>query len=1190
MKRKLFSLLVLLVTAVTGAWAKTYTTFQLGDVIKLGDQFAPIVDWQIRIEGAGGSWLNPGNTYTLKRAKVDGTVNVDENGNKYAFVNENDASDILVLFDVTETSDGAEVKAVSDTPSFTVGVHEVTIDTGDAFDLKVGTNAQGTVKFYVGEAEVTKAAEGATVTVAIEPNTGWSVGGLQGLWYAANGAAKAPKRAQTGVDLLKDFELNPVEGNPNAFTFTMKRANAEFNVSYRKLLTHADITIPSIAAVTYTGQALTPAATVKDGETTLVLDTDYSVSYESNENAGTGKATIVGIGKYSGQVVKTFTINKADITPTAPTAMTQLTFNGQAQTLVAAGSITGPGNMEACEMQYSLDGQTYAKELPTATNAGSYIVYYKVVGDANHNGVDAQFISVAIYKAALTNVLLQTATLTYNQQEQSPVITGVKAGTLDVPAEAYTISGNKATNVGNYLIEIVPKDDAQNYDGTAKAQWSIVAADANLFTIQLSNSSLVYNGTELKPTATVKDGETTLVEGTDYTLAYTNNVNVGTATVTATGIGNYSGTKTATFTITQADMVITVPTVKEGLVYTTQPQALANAGTVEGGELFYSLDNQTWAKTVPTGTDAKEYTVYYKIEADANHKPVDPQNFKVTIDQATLTTTSLAETNFIYNQQEQTVLVSYVNAGTIAVAAESYDIAGNKATNVGNYTAKITGKGNFKGEVTAQWSIVAANANLFELTLGTTEYIYDGTAKTPTVTVKDGSAVLTEGTDYTLAYTANTAAGTATVTATGKGNYTGTQTAQFTIKPAKLTSVTLEEAEFSYNFVNPVAQTVGIVEVKAGDLIVPAAQYEVEGNTQTEPGTYTVTVTGKTNFTGSVTADFVILRQVVDGEGEKTETGEEVDDIDMTVSVVNRAKKELSIDEITEGTGSTGDDLTVNIPAQINGWSVVSISAGAMAGMNNVTDIYMPDTDEPIQVEAGALSGLATIHTTLALLDDYALMAGLQPNYEATKVLCTVTPANKYWTLGTGCDVILPEDVDAYVVKVKNTAEVATEIIPEEMLQRDDERIIKANNGVLLLGEPGKSYDLWAYCGRIPSGMPIATADNKDYGNDNRLEPVVEKKHYESGYYFVLQNNEFYNILAEGDEVKVPAGKAVLHLGNNHAGAKAKVLRIDDSATAISGTPEKSGLSDEIYDLSGRKVSKATKGIYIINGRKMVIK
>ena len=411
--------------------------------------------------------------------------------------------------------------------------------TGDAYALSVGTNDHGTVKFYVGQNEVTTAKEGQTVTVEITPATGWSTGSIKGLWYAANGAAKAPKRAQSNIDLLKDFELEPVEGNPNAFTFVMKRANAEISVSYRKLLTHTDISFEDIAAVTYTGQALTPDVTVKDGSTVLTKDTDFSVSYESNENVGTGKATIVGIGLYSGQVEKTFTINKADITPTAPTAMTQLTFNGQAQTLISAGSITGPGNMEACEMQYSLDGQTYAKELPTAVNAGSYTVFYKaavnagsytvfykVVGDANHNGVDAQFINVAIYKAALTNVLLQASTLTYNQQEQSPVITSVKAGELVVPATDYIVSGS-ATNVGTYTMTVMAKESADNFTGTATAQYSIVAADANLFNITLGTSTFTFNGTELKPTVTVKDGEATLVENTDYTLAFTNNVNVG---------------------------------------------------------------------------------------------------------------------------------------------------------------------------------------------------------------------------------------------------------------------------------------------------------------------------------------------------------------------------------------------------------------------------------------------------------------------------------------------------------------------------------------------------------------------------------------------------------------------------------------------------------------------------------------
>lgn len=1053
------------------------------------------------------------------------------------------------------------------------------------YDLKVGTNAQGTVKFYVGEAEVTKAAEGATVTVAIEPNTGWSVGGLQGLWYAAEGSAKAPKRVQSNVDLLKDFELNPVEGNPNAYTFTMKRANAEFSVNYRKLLTHTDISFVDIAAVTYSGQALTPTVTVKDGETNLTKDTHFSVSYENNVNAGTGKATIIGKGLYDGQVVKTFTINKADITPTAPTAIASLTFNNQAQTLIGAGQAEGG------EMQYSLDNKTYSKDLPQAINAGSYTIFYKVVADENHNDVAPAFINVAIYKAALTNVLIQQTNLVYNQQEQSPVITGVKAGTLDVPADAYTISGNKATTVGNYEVAIEPKDGAQNYDGRATTLWSIVAADAQTFSIELSNASLVYDGKEQKPTVTVKDGETVLVENTDYTVSYANNVNVGTATITATGLGNYTGTQTKEFSITQADMTISAPTAISGLVYTTQPQTLANAGTVKGGEMFYSLDNQTWSKTIPTGIDAKEYTIYYKIEADANHKAVDPSSFKATIGKADLTSMSLAETNFIYNQLEREAQVVYVNAGTIVVPADQYEVTNNKATNVGNYTAKVTGKGNFKGEVTTAWSIVPANAQLFELTLAVTEYTYDGTQKKPAVTVKDGEATLVEGTDYTVAYTGNVNAGTATVTATGKGNYTGTQTATFDIIPATLSSVTLGQTEFQYNLFEPVEQTVSISGVKAGNLTVPAAQYDVEGNTQKDPGLYTVTVTGKTNFQGSVTADFIIKDQVVDGEAEETETGEEVEDVKLTLSVVDREAKTLSIDNF-EADASDGEGITIEIPAQINGWDVVAIGPDAMAGLDNVTDIYMPDTEKPIEIAEGAFPGLAVIHTTLALLDDYALMASLQNNYEATKVLTTVTPKNKYWTLGIGCDVIVPEELSVYIVKVKNTAEVATEIVPEEMLMRDGERIVKANNGVLLLGTAGKSYDLWAYSGRIASGMPISTADNKDYGSSNCLEPVVEKKHYESGHYFVLQNNEFHSILAEGNEVKVPAGKAVLHLGNEQAGAKARALRIvDDGTTEVNEVIEVNEVNDDSwYDLNGRKLNgePTTKGVFIKNGKKVM--
>ena len=1057
----------------------------------------------------------------------------------------------------------------------------VTMSAGD-YKLEAGTSEHGTLTFKVNGNVVTTANEGDVVTLTITPDEGWAVGMLKGKWSLAWEGAKAPRRAQD-LDLLKDFELTPVDNEENTYTFTMKRADAEVSANYRKLLSNVDITVGDITAVTYNGLAQTPAVIVKDGTETLTQNTDYSVSYSDNVNAGQATVTLIGTGSYAGLLIKNFTVKKADITPTAPTAK-ELTYNGGAQMLIAAGAAEGG------EMQYSLNGQTFAPALPQGVNAGSYTVFYKVVADANHNDVEAKFINVPIYKAALTTVLLSESNLVYNKLEQSPVITGVKAGTLDVNAADYTASGS-ATNVGTYTVTVNAKDDAQNFTGQATTQWSIVEANANLFELTVSPESFVYDGMEKEPTVTVKDGNTTLVEGTDYTLSYENNVNVGTATVTATGKGNYSGTKSANYAITKADITVTAPTANTTLVYTAQPQTLIAAGAAEGGEMLYALDGENYSKVLPTATDAKEYTVYYKVVADANHNDVAAQSLKVTIAQAELTAAALAETNFVYNKQEHTALVAIVSAGTIIVPNTSYDVTGNSATNVGTYTVTVKGKGNFKGQATAQFSIVAANANLFALTLSNTSFVYNGEVIKPVVTVKDGETVLAENTDYTLAYTNNVNAGTATVTATGVGNYTGTQTAQFAIAQAELTALTLAQTAFDYNLFAPQAQTAAIAEVKAGELVVPAAQYEVEGNTQTEPGTYTVTVTGKANFTGEAKAEFTIKEQVVAGSAEETETGKVIKDVTMIVRVVDRDGKTLSIDKISEPTDVQNEKITVVIPAKIDGWNVVSIDDNAMKGMDNVTDIYMPDTEKPIIISGKAVPATATIHTPLALIDDYALMASLKENYEAAKVVTTVTPANKFWTLGVGCDVVVPEGVEVYAVKVKNAAEVATEIVPDELLMVGSERVIKANNGVLLLGEAGKSYDLVAYSGRLASGMLVASSDNKDYGRSNSLEPVIEKKHYDSGHYFVLQNNEFHSILPEGNEVKVPAGKAVLHLSDGQAGANARVLTIDDSTTGVRLVNCDSVATDgTFFDLSGRRVAQPVKGLYIINGKKVVVK
>lgn len=88
--------------------------------------------------------------------------------------------------------------------------------------------------------------------------------------------------------------------------------------------------------------------------------------------------------------------SKKDPNYTAPTAIPGLTYNGREHILINAG------HTEGGQMQYRLDGGTYSTTLPTATNAGPYTVYYKVVGDVSHNDTAEQSITVTIGKAPLT--------------------------------------------------------------------------------------------------------------------------------------------------------------------------------------------------------------------------------------------------------------------------------------------------------------------------------------------------------------------------------------------------------------------------------------------------------------------------------------------------------------------------------------------------------------------------------------------------------------------------------------------------------------------------------------------------------------------------------------------------------------------------------------------------------------------
>ena len=163
-----------------------------------------------------------------------------------------------------------------------------------------------------------------------------------------------------------------------------------------KTVSNPSITL-SETSYTYDGTAKEPTVTVKDGGTTIPSK-EYSVSYSNNTNVGTATVTITDVegGNYAVSGSTTFMISKAEGSVTAPTGTSDLVYNGSAQNLITAGSTT-TGTLE-----YSLDGTTYDKGIPQGTDAGSYTVYYKVTGDANHNDIAAQHFDVTIAKAALT--------------------------------------------------------------------------------------------------------------------------------------------------------------------------------------------------------------------------------------------------------------------------------------------------------------------------------------------------------------------------------------------------------------------------------------------------------------------------------------------------------------------------------------------------------------------------------------------------------------------------------------------------------------------------------------------------------------------------------------------------------------------------------------------------------------------
>ena len=302
-----------------------------------------------------------------------------------------------------------------------------------------------------------------------------------------------PYSGGTGSFMMGGYGKFRLNGDAGYYDITMTDVgNGKWNVSILKTAGQMGV----VPDQTYTGSAITPEPTVIAGSLNLTKGTDYVYSYENNENVGTAKVIAIFQGTYVslGYVEKEFTIVKATPTVNAPTAVENLIHNGSAQALVNAGS-TDFGTL-----LYSLDGETYSEDIPTATSAGTHTVYYKVAGDNNHNDVFGS-LDVTIAPKAVTNedITVTIPSQTWTGNELTPVITVKDGETVLTENTDYTVTApsGPVEDSGNHAYTITGMG---NYAGSREAMFTITPYLADQF-----GAVYVYQD---------QNGKTALLEGT----------------------------------------------------------------------------------------------------------------------------------------------------------------------------------------------------------------------------------------------------------------------------------------------------------------------------------------------------------------------------------------------------------------------------------------------------------------------------------------------------------------------------------------------------------------------------------------------------------------------------------------------------------------------------------------------------
>lgn len=524
----------------------------------------------------------------------------------------------------------------------------------------------------------------------------------------------------------------------------------------------------------------------------------------------------------------------------------------------------------------------------------------------------------------------------------------------------------------------------QSYDGETPAT-------AGTIDFSLDYTTHAYTGNALTPTVTnvtYSNSRSTpavsrspLSIGSDYTVSYSNNNDVGTATVTVTGQGDKFEdlarvTASKTFTITPASPVISFPQARvktyDGTPITVTSSdyminGLENTGVLGTPTIEYYVGGK-WVTTAPTNAGSYQARVSYAAVKTADKKNTNINEFTgittLTINKKTIgtangsngvtATTNAPEGGYTYKKDTKFTPTVTVTDGARTLNAQDnsmhktdydYTVSYEGNTKVGTAYAVVTGHGNYSGEIRVPFKINEADLTKTDATSLTVtfkdnkdSFAYTGSEIKPTITVKDGDKTLVANMDYTLSYKNNkepgdkddtTIANRPTITITGKGSYTNSKDVYFTIGPADLDGVTISSIP---------NQTYTGAAIKPDVVVKKGNQTLVEGTDYTTSvyggdanaiaaGSYKLIITGKNGsaFTGTREAAFKIVPKSLTGATvtlNKDQWDYTGSNITPTPSVYVNLSRSRASELLTAGT-----DYTVSYSNNVNvGTGTVTIT------------------------------------------------------------------------------------------------------------------------------------------------------------------------------------------------------------------------------------------------------------------------